>query len=126
MQGGPLLACTLFSVSCSLYSDGMNEAGAGAIVVAAGGSQRMGGSDKLLIPVGGRPLITHTLRALEACAAVEQVVVVLSERNAAGVLPLLRPFRKVTRTCRGGRRRQDSVRNGLYSLPACDWVVVHD
>lgn len=104
----------------------MHEGGAGAIVVAAGESRRMGGQDKLLIAVGGRPLITHTLRAFETCAAVAQVVVVLSEHNAAGVLPLLRPFRKVTRTCRGGRRRQDSVRNGLYTLPACDWVVVHD
>lgn len=86
----------------------------------------MGGTDKLLVPVGGRPLITHTLRAFEACAAVAQVVVVLSPANAEAVLPLLRPFAKVTRTCGGGPRRQDSVRNGLYSLAACEWVVVHD
>ena len=104
----------------------VTEPTAGAIIVAAGSSTRMGGQDKLLAAVGGRPLITHTLRAFEACAAVEQVVVVLSEANAGAVLPLLRPFRKVTRTCKGGARRQDSVRNGLYSLPASDWVVVHD
>ena len=86
----------------------------------------MGGEDKLLAPVAGRPLLTYTLRAFEACAVVEQVVVVLSEANAGGVLPLLRPFRKVARTCRGGRRRQDSVRQGLYTLSPCDWVIVHD
>jgi 2-C-methyl-D-erythritol 4-phosphate cytidylyltransferase len=104
----------------------MGETGASAIVVAAGASTRMGGQDKLLLPLAGRPLLTHTLRAFEACEAVEQVVVVVAEARAAAVLPLLRPFAKVTHTCRGGPRRQDSVRNGLHTLPGCEWVVVHD
>lgn len=100
--------------------------GAGAIIVAAGSSRRMGGQDKVLTSLAGKPLITHTLRAFEACTAIDQIVVVLSEANAEAVLPLLRPFKKVTRTCLGGSRRQDSVRHGLYTLTACDWVVVHD
>ena len=99
---------------------------ASAIIVAAGDSRRMGGQDKVLAAVAGRPLITHTLRAFEMCGSVTQVVVVLSRANAEAVLPLLRPYKKVTRTCLGGRRRQDSVRNGMYTLAACDWVVVHD
>jgi 2-C-methyl-D-erythritol 4-phosphate cytidylyltransferase len=99
---------------------------AGAIVVAAGSSRRMRGQDKLLAVVAGRPLLAHTLRAFEACTAVEQVVVVLSEVNAEAVLPLLRAFRKVSRTAPGGARRQDSVRNGLYTLSPCDYVIVHD
>lgn len=86
----------------------------------------MGGKDKLLIPVAGRPVISHTLRAFELSDAIDQIVVVLSDSNAEMVLPLLRGFRKVTHTCRGGARRQESVRNGLYALPACEWVVVHD
>jgi 2-C-methyl-D-erythritol 4-phosphate cytidylyltransferase len=86
----------------------------------------MDGQDKLLATIAGRPLLSHTLRAFEHCAAIGQVVVVLSDANADAVLPLLRPFKKVSRTCRGGMRRQDSVRNGLYSLPAFDYVVVHD
>jgi len=86
----------------------------------------MGGQDKLLLPLAGRPLITYALRALEQAEEVEQVVVVLAEHNAEAILPLLRPFKKVTHTCMGGPRRQDSVRNGLYTLPAFDWIVVHD
>ncbi len=112
--------------SLSPYTGAMTEVVAGAIIVAAGSSRRMGGQDKLLAPIAGRPLITHTLQAFEGCAAVGEVVVVLSEANAAAILPLLRPFKKVRRTCRGGARRQDSVRNGLYTLTACDLVVVHD
>lgn len=104
----------------------MSGTSAGAIVLAAGSSHRMQGQDKLLLPLAGRPLITHTLRAFEQTAEIEQVVVVLAAHNAEAILPLLRHFKKVTHTCMGGRRRQDSVRHGLYTLPAFDWIVVHD
>jgi 2-C-methyl-D-erythritol 4-phosphate cytidylyltransferase len=52
--------------------------------------------------------------------------VVLSAVNAPDVLPLLRTFPKVVRTCMGGRRRQDSVRAGLHTIAPREWVVVHD
>ncbi len=86
----------------------------------------MDGQDKLLAEVAGKPVLAHTLLAFEGCAAVAEVVVVLSEGNADQVLPLLRSFKKVTRTARGGLRRQDSVRAGLYTLTPTDWVIVHD
>jgi 2-C-methyl-D-erythritol 4-phosphate cytidylyltransferase len=98
---------------------------AAAIVLAAGESRRMG-RDKTLLVVGGRPLIAHTLAAFEACPVVDQVVLVLAPSNAPEVLPLLTRFPKVVRTCMGGRRRQDSVRAGLYTIAAREWVVVHD
>lgn len=84
------------------------------------------GRDKMLLSIGGRPLIAHTLAAFEACAVVDEVVLVLAPANAPAVLPLLTRFPKVVRTCMGGRRRQDSVRAGLYTLAPREWVVVHD
>ncbi len=33
---------------------------------------------------------------------------------------------KVSDVCLGGRRRQDSVAEGLKHLAGCDWVVIHD
>jgi 2-C-methyl-D-erythritol 4-phosphate cytidylyltransferase len=98
---------------------------AAAIVVAAGESRRMG-RDKLLLPVAGRPLLAHTLAAFEACAVVDEVVVVLAASNAPDVLPVLAGFRKVVRTCMGGRRRQDSVRAGLHTIAPREYIVVHD
>ena len=98
---------------------------AAAIVLAAGESRRMG-RDKMLLRIAGRPLLAHTLAAFEACELVDQVVVVLAPSNAPDVLTLLADFAKVVRTCMGGRRRQDSVRNGLHTLAPREWVVVHD
>jgi 2-C-methyl-D-erythritol 4-phosphate cytidylyltransferase len=98
---------------------------AAAIVLAAGESRRMG-RDKTLLSVGGRPLIAHTLAAFEACAVVDQIVIVLAPSNAQAVLDLLPEFPKVTRTTMGGKRRQDSVRAGLHTIAPREWVVVHD
>jgi 2-C-methyl-D-erythritol 4-phosphate cytidylyltransferase len=97
---------------------------AAAIVLAAGESRRMG-RDKVLIPVAGKPLLLHTLAAFEACAVVDQIVLVLSPANAEVILSRLGSFPKV-RTCMGGQRRQDSVRAGLHALAAREYVVVHD
>lgn len=99
----------------------------GAIIAAAGRSQRMGGSDKLFAVVGDKPLLAHTLSAFDACRGVDRVVLVLSPENMERGRELVAEagFSKVT-VCQGGERRQDSVRNGLEALASCQWVVVHD
>ena len=100
----------------------------GAIIVAAGSSQRMGGVNKIFAPVAGKPLIAHTLAAFQLCDAVEQVVLVVNAEGmeAAKNLIMARAYTKVVQVCCGGARRQDSVRIGLQHLRGCDWVVVHD
>jgi 2-C-methyl-D-erythritol 4-phosphate cytidylyltransferase len=100
----------------------------GAVVVAAGGSQRMGGVDKIFAIVAGKPVLAHVLSVFERCSLVNQVVVVL---NAAGLeqgreMVESDGFSKVVALCRGGERRQDSVAEGLKRLEGCYWVIVHD
>ncbi len=104
------------------------HASVGAIVVAAGASRRMGGVDKTFATLGGKPLIAHSLDALHASDRVDSVVVVLSDANLDQASRLVAEgrYNKVTSICLGGRRRQDSVRNGLDSLPDAEWIVVHD
>jgi 2-C-methyl-D-erythritol 4-phosphate cytidylyltransferase len=88
----------------------------------------MGGLDKLFAPLGGRPLLARTLAAFEECAAIDRVVLVLAMENLARGLALAEEegLSKVRTVSPGGRRRQDSVREGLKALGGCDWVVVHD
>jgi 2-C-methyl-D-erythritol 4-phosphate cytidylyltransferase len=99
-----------------------------AIVAAAGHSLRMGGPDKLFTILGGRPLLARTLAAFQDCPAVDRVVLVLAAESLALGLALAEEegFSKVRTVCPGGRRRQDSVREGLEVLGSCAWVVVHD
>lgn len=42
-----------------------------AILAAAGSSQRMGGENKLLLPLDGMPVLAHTLRAVDAAQSVD-------------------------------------------------------
>ena len=100
----------------------------GAIIVSAGASTRMQGTDKTLADVGGEPLISRTLDVFEECSAVGCMVLIVAEKNldAIGELNRRKRWRKLADVCVGGERRQDSVRIGLAALPDCDWVVVHD
>ena len=59
-----------------------------AVVLAAGKSSRMAGENKLLLPFRGRPLILHTLAALQAAALSDILVVVGNEHERLrAVLP---------------------------------------
>jgi 2-C-methyl-D-erythritol 4-phosphate cytidylyltransferase len=100
--------------------------GVGVIIVAAGVSQRLG-IDKMLLPLGGKPLIAWSVDVCQTCDLVDKVVVVLNKNNFDPVAKLVisRGWSKV-RLCLGGARRQDSVRQGLNVLEECQWVVIHD
>ncbi len=101
---------------------------AGAVIVAAGRSTRMGGVDKTFAPILGMPLVAHTLDRFESFPKVDEIVLVLAEESLDRGRKLVqeRGYRKVSHVCAGGERRQDSVRNGLELLSPCDWVLVHD
>ncbi len=100
----------------------------GAVVAAAGRATRMGGLDKLFAPLGGLPLLAHSLRALEESPLVDVVVLVMGPHNLERGRELVAGLGlgKVQKICLGGQRRQDSVRRGLELLPPCRWVLVHD
>lgn len=99
----------------------------GAIIVAAGVSQRMGGINKLFVPLKGKPLVAWSVDTCQRCEFISQVVLVLNSKDLARGEKLReeRDWFKVT-ICSGGARRQDSVREGLKHLKECDWVVIHD
>jgi len=100
----------------------------GAIIVAAGGSRRMGGVDKMLALLGGKPVLAHVIDVFQRCNSIDQLVVVVSRKNLEPCRQLVaeQGWSKVTGVCPGGRRRQDSVAAGLSQLDNCRWVVIHD
>lgn len=101
---------------------------AGAIIAAGGSSRRMGGADKIMAPVAGKPLLAHVLEVFERCQRVHHVALVLSAANLEEGRRLVSAgrFAKVSSVCLGGARRRDSVAEGLKALEQCEWIVVHD
>ena len=101
-----------------------------AIVPAAGRGIRFGGDvPKQYLPVAGKPLLEHALRALLAHPVVEGVVVALAAGDDRW--PGWESLEgKPVRTCTGGDERAESVLAGLAALPesvrADDFVLVHD
>ena len=99
---------------------------AGAVIVAAGGSRRMGGFDKLLAPLAGRTVLEYSIAVFATHPNVGPLVVVTSEANQAAVEELVEDVAPEARVVLGGARRRDSVRAGLGALPRCEYVLVHD
>jgi 2-C-methyl-D-erythritol 4-phosphate cytidylyltransferase len=103
-----------------------------AVVVAAGGSSRFQKSchtesSKQLIEWDGKPLFIHTLQALSQLPLSEIALVIRPEEEEV-IHKYLRSFSSSASisVCFGGKRRQDSVRNGLEALRPSDRVLVHD
>ena len=93
----------------------------------------MGGTDKLLVQMGGRPLLAHTLAALTAADEVASIVVVTTDARRRALVGggWVDPER--TTFVDGGDRRQDSVAAGFAALERVSpdtggnrVVLVHD
>jgi 2-C-methyl-D-erythritol 4-phosphate cytidylyltransferase len=100
-----------------------------ALVPAAGVGARMGaGSPKQYLPIGGKPMLRHTLDAFASSSLIAHTYVVVSVDDPFidGIVP---PQGVTVLRC-GGASRLESVRNGLWALEnqlqANDWVLVHD
>ncbi|MFN2541614.1 MAG: 2-C-methyl-D-erythritol 4-phosphate cytidylyltransferase [Chthoniobacterales bacterium] len=97
-----------------------------AIIVAAGASERMG-FDKLFAPLGGKPVIAHTIDAFERTGCVDEIILVGRSDSLPELRKLLGPKTKVRHVVPGGTERQDSVRTGLNHIDAkTAFVAVHD
>jgi len=102
---------------------------ADAVIVAAGASRRMGGTDKLDADLLGRPLLAWAVEAMARAGSVGRLVVVsaadrLDKLRAADWLAGAahgRPLEIVA----GGAQRSDSVRAGVARCSA-EVVLVHD
>ena len=99
-----------------------------AVVPAAGSSTRMG-QDKLLLPLGEQPVLLHTLRALELCPYITEIVVVTREELIVPIGQLCRDaaLGKVRKVIVGGATRSHSVLAGLEELsPDAELAAIHD
>jgi 2-C-methyl-D-erythritol 4-phosphate cytidylyltransferase len=101
-----------------------------AILVAGGKGTRMGGSvSKQYLPIGGQPVLMHTLRAFAEAEPGIAMILVLPERDFSlwKTLCAEYDFSLSHELVAGGDSRFQSVRNGLEKLPFTDGLVaIHD
>ncbi len=108
--------------------------GKAAILLCAGSSLRMRGAveDKALFPLMGKPVLLYSFNAFAASKTVEQVIFVT--RNTKQLDPIKDVLNDISSSfgletvfVSGGNRRQDSVENGLRTLPEnINHVFIHD
>ncbi|MEE1318977.1 MAG: 2-C-methyl-D-erythritol 4-phosphate cytidylyltransferase [Ruminococcus sp.] len=101
-----------------------------AIIVAAGGSVRMGIADsKQFIPLLSRPAIEYTLKAFQKCYLIKEIIVVCREQDTERIQAIVdeNGFAKVSKLVLGGSSRAESVRNGVEAAnEKAKYFAIHD
>ena len=99
----------------------------GAVIVAAGNASRMGGVDKIMADLGGKPVIRRTAESFQDCDAVKEIVVVTRQDLIIPIGDLLHDLPKLRSVVAGGKTRQESVALGLNALPEkTRLAAIHD
>ena len=104
---------------------------ADAIIVSAGKGQRfMEGKKKQFYLLADKPILAHTLDQFETCPLIRSTLVVVGEEDMDYTLKEIvekYKYRKIAQIVPGGKRRQDSVKNGMDALAKMvDIVMIHD
>ena len=100
------------------------------LIAAAGSGRRMGSQrNKLLLTLLGKPLLSWTLAAAEASEHITWIGIIGQQSDFPDFEAILSDLSltKPVKLIQGGATRQESVYNGLQSLPAeSDRVLIHD
>jgi len=100
-----------------------------ALIVAAGGSTRMGTrKNKLLLDLKGMPVIARTLLAFENTDCIQEIVLVCRKEEREEMLEIAQIFgvHKLSSVVSGGKTRQQSVFQGIKAAGAATHFAIHD
>ena len=98
------------------------------LIPAAGSGSRMkAGKNKLLIELEGESLIYWTLKSIFSASSISWVGIIGQPKDKELLLNSLKDFSHRVKWINGGDTRQESVFNGLNSLPKdAEKVLIHD
>ncbi len=98
------------------------------LIPAAGSGSRMkAGKNKLLIELEGESLIYWTLKSIFSASSISWVGIIGQPKDKELLLNSLKDFSHKVKWINGGESRQESVFNGLNSLPKdAEKVLIHD
>ncbi|NWG01552.1 MAG: 2-C-methyl-D-erythritol 4-phosphate cytidylyltransferase [Syntrophaceae bacterium] len=104
---------------------------ADAVIVSAGkGVRFMEGQKKQFYCLEDKPILVHTLDKFETCPLIRSILLVVDREDMDYCLKEITEkykFKKVSQIVPGGKRRQESVKNGMDVLPKdTEIVAIHD
>lgn len=117
---------TEFKLDCNVVLDCGKTT---AIIVGGGTASRMGGVDKILLPLCGIPTVIRSVKAFEESECVDNIVLVLRKDIINQVQNLITEYgiKKVTDLVEGGSTRAESVKAGIVACGMeTDIVLIHD
>ena len=100
----------------------------GVIIAGAGQSKRLG-HNKVLMELGGKPVLLHSLEKFLRLDSLSELIIVVrpqDEEEIKNILSRAGINYQMIKILYGGKERQDSVYRGLKALTSSDVVVVHD
>ena len=99
------------------------------IVVAAGSSNRMKGTNKQLAEIGSAPVVIKSLKAFQNCDQISNIILVVRSEDLFQIQMLCKKYMitKISDIVCGGNTRQESVLKGFSRLPkSAQKVLIHD
>ncbi len=84
---------------------------------------------KVISEINSKPILIYSLLALSRHPFIKDIIIVVNAKNSKSVINEIRKYRigKIRQIIQGGKRRQDSVLNGLRALDTrADLVLIHD
>ncbi len=98
-----------------------------AVIVSAGSSSRMQGTDKIFSTIAGVPVIAKTLLAFQNCSEITEIVVVTKPENNQKITEICNEYgiSKLKTICEGGAMRSGSVLNGIKNARG-EFVAISD
>ncbi|MGN1014210.1 MAG: 2-C-methyl-D-erythritol 4-phosphate cytidylyltransferase [Butyricicoccus sp.] len=100
-----------------------------AVLPAAGSSRRMGGTNKLLLELCGKPVMQCTLEAFDQCEQIDGIVLSCRKDDIPLYQELCRTWgiSKPVLVVEGGESRAHSVYQGVLACPKeVGYVAIHD
>jgi len=101
-----------------------------AVITAGGMGIRMKSSvPKQFLEIAGKPLIVHTIDKFNGLESVNEIVVVVPEKDADRTRKLIKEWSldKVSAVVSGGSERLQSVQNGISAVSEdTDIILIHD
>jgi 2-C-methyl-D-erythritol 4-phosphate cytidylyltransferase len=100
------------------------------IILAAGDSKRFSGQPvpKQLLPLNGRPTVSHCLDIYQQLDCVNDIILVINEKFRKNFESVVEhaEYSKIRKIVTGGKTRQESIFIGLESTDSCDYVVIQN